>query len=99
MPKLHIAFQDGFENDTAVVHIDGEEVVRKENLKTRLQIGLAGSADLEIEPGMIELKTMVPSRNISKSVRIDATKPVYLGISISWGDLTYKIAGEPFGYV
>jgi hypothetical protein len=99
MPKLHIAFQDGFENDTAVIEIDGKEVVRRENLKTRLQIGLAGSADLEIAPGTIELKTLVPSRNLSRSVRIDATEPVYLGLSISGSDLIHRIAREPFGYV
>ena len=41
MALLHIAFQDGFTDDTVVVLINGGEVFRKEGVNTKLLLGYA----------------------------------------------------------
>ncbi len=46
MVLLHIAFQEGFTDDTVVVRVNGREVFRKGSVKTRLQIGYADSFEV-----------------------------------------------------
>jgi hypothetical protein len=100
MARLHVAFQDGFEDDAAVIHVNGKEVFRAKGLKTRLQIGLANSTDLDVGPGTARIEVAIPSRNESVSLQLDVREPVYLGISITAaGKIAHRIAREPFGYL
>lgn len=100
MPSLHIAFQEGFEKDQAVVHLDGKEVFRKTDLTTRLQIGRAHALDLEVESKPVDVRIEIPEKHLSKAIRIDPSKPIYLGVSITdRGELALEISHQPFGYL
>lgn len=100
MPNLHIAFQEGFENDLAVVSLDGKEVFRKAGLTTRLQIGRAHAFDLDVEARPFEVEITLPEKGLSKTIRIDPARPVYLGISLAdRGELALEVSHQPFGYL
>ena len=100
MSKLHIAFQEGFVNDSAVVYVNGAEAFRKTDLTTRLQIGRAHAVDLEVEDSPLNVEITFPVRHLSKSIRIDPSKPAYLGVSITLqGELALIKSDQPFGYL
>jgi hypothetical protein len=101
MPLIHVAIQEGFQNDTLVVQLDGAEVYRRAGLKTRMQIGLADSFDLDAAPGPAELRVEVPTRNAGVTIRVEvpAVGELYVGVSVSPdGAITYQSTDEPFRY-
>ena len=57
---LHVALQEGFEDDTVVLRIADEEVYRRDSLATRMQIGLADSFELTVEEDEAELEVSLP---------------------------------------
>lgn len=100
MPKLHIAFQEGFEKDLAVVRLNGHEVFRKTDLTTRLQIGRAHALDLDVGENPLEVEIELPAKGLAREVRIDPSQPVYLGVSVNvQGELALEISHQPFGYL
>jgi hypothetical protein len=101
MPLIHVAIQEGFQNDTLVVHLDGVEVYRRAALKTRMQIGLADSFDLDAAPGPAELRVEVLTRNASVTIplKVVAGRELHVGVSVTPdGAVTYKATDEPFRY-
>ena len=64
MPLLHIAFQEGFTDDTVVVRVNGEEVFHKGSVKTRLQIGYADSFEMTVEEGSVNVEVLLPLKNL-----------------------------------
>lgn len=100
MPLLHVALQEGFENDTVAVLLDGDEIYRKSNVSTRLQIGRADAVEIEAPAGQANVDVKVPSRNCSQSIQVDLSQATYLGISFSQeGEISYRTQSQPFGYV
>jgi hypothetical protein len=100
MALLHIALQEGFSNDSVEIQIDGKEVFRKTEIKTRNQIGFADSFDLNLPQGSVRLSISVPTRQASETITLLLEDPVYLGISLTReGKITYQISGEPFRYL
>jgi hypothetical protein len=101
MPLIHVALQEGFQNDTVVVRLDGVEVYRQTGLKTRMQIGLADSFDLDVAPGPIELWVEVLTQNAGVRVPIEVpvARELYVGVSVAPdGGVSYKVTDEPFRY-
>jgi hypothetical protein len=99
MPLLHIAFQEGFDGDTVIVRIDGKEMFRKDNVKTRLQIGYAGSFETSSHEGPVTIDILLPIKNLSETVQLQLTAATYVGVSIQQGKINYRISDQPFGYV
>ncbi|MBI2180039.1 MAG: hypothetical protein HYU31_04375 [Deltaproteobacteria bacterium] len=99
MPLLHVAFQEGFEADTVAVYIDGNEAFRKDNVKTRLQIGYADSFENFLPEGSRTVNIVVPEKNLSQTVQLQLTAATYLGVSIEQCNINCKISDQPFGYV
>jgi len=99
MALLHIALQEGFSGDTVVVRVNGEEVFRKKDVKTRLQIGLADSVELNIAEGPTQVEVLLPAKKLSESVELDVSTPTYVGVSIVDGKITVRISDVPFGYL
>ncbi len=102
MPLLHVAFQEGFMDDIVVVRVNGKEVCRKPNVKTRLQIGYADSCEVDVRENMVNLEVVLPLRSLTKSIPVvfDRSAPVYLGLSITpEGRISERISREPFGYL
>ena len=99
MQLLHIAFQEGFDDDAVIVRINGKEMFRKDNLKTRSQIGYAGSFETNSHEGPVTIDILLPIKNLSQTVQLQLTAATYVGVSIQQGKITYRISSEPFGYV
>jgi hypothetical protein len=99
MSSVHFAFQEGFAGDTAVVRIDGREVVRKTGLQSQPTLALADAVTISVEQDQGAVKIEVPNRNISETFDVNFREHPYLGISIVGGRLTMKRAAQPFEYM
>ena len=99
MAVLHIALEEGFSDDQVAVSVDDGEVLRREGVSTRMQLGLADSADATVEPGRHVVT--VSARGASQTIDVEVEDEVFLGISLSRsGDaIEHRLSGQPFGYV
>lgn len=98
MVTLAIDLQDGFEDDRVLVRVNGEEVFHKEQISTKLLLGLADSFETEVEKGPVSLEIRVETRDIVETVPLDVSADIYLGVSIVNGMLDYTVSDKPFGY-
>jgi hypothetical protein len=98
--RIHIALQEGFNDDDVIVRINGQEAYRRSGVTTRYQISYADSVEVDIEAGPAEIEVEVPSRATSVSQRLDAQHEVYLAVSLDrQGDITFGAPQtEPFRY-
>ena len=99
MALLHMALQEGFEDETVVVRAAGREVFRKDNVRTKLQIGLADSFDVNVEGSPATIEIDLPNQGLAESIELQAPNTVYLGVSLIGGKIQHRISREPFGYV
>ena len=69
-------FQEGFVNDIIILKINGNEVLKKDNVTTDLSISLAESFSIELLNGQLKLDIVIPSKNLSLSqtIIIDSEK-------------------------
>lgn len=100
MPTLHIELQEGFQDDTVVVRVDGAEVLRKERVKTRLQTGFAAAAGIEVKPGSVAVEVSLPAAARSAHIDVTVNAALWLGVSLA-ADRTvhFTVAQAAFGYV
>lgn len=100
MAPLIIALQDGFADDLVVVRVNDQEVLRKEDVKTRYQIGLAHSFEVSVQAGSANVEVALPRKNLSELIAVQVSNPVYLGVSVTpGGKISYRVSQEPFGYL
>lgn len=95
---LAIDLQDGFEDDTVILQVNGENVYHKEDVSTKLLLGLADSFKTEVEKGPIKIDISAQTKGIKKTISLDVSADTYLGISIVNGIIEYIVSNEPFGY-
>jgi len=98
MVTLGIDLQDGFEDDTVVMQINGEEVFRKEHVTTNLLLGLAASFETEVEKGPVSVEISVETRDIVETIPLDVSADTYLGVSVVNDRIEQIISDEPFVY-
>ncbi|HWN09060.1 MAG TPA: hypothetical protein VNO50_07280 [Pyrinomonadaceae bacterium] len=98
MATLRIALQDGFEDDTVVIAVNGKEVFNQKNVKTKRQIGKAAGFELKLEPGPADVEVSLPLRQLSDPIALKVSDDVYLGISVVDGRIVHRISSEPFRY-
>lgn len=99
MTPLVVALQDGFASDLVVVRVNGQEVFRKEGVETKLLLGYADSFETQVPKGSVNVEVILPLRNLSETIVLEATKAVYVGISILGSRIGHRISHEPFGYL
>jgi hypothetical protein len=98
MTVLHIALEEGFSDDEVTVGVDGREVLHREAVSTRMQVGLADSADATVPPGRHVVT--VSARGASRSIDVELEDQLFLGISLSRsGAIEHRVSRERFGYV
>jgi hypothetical protein len=96
--NLHVALQDGFDNDKVEVRVNGQTVYERDGVTTMTQISLADAFDVDID-GPVDLEITLPSRHVSTVVPLSAQPGgAYLGVSLSGDALVHRLSGEPFGY-
>lgn len=100
MSLLHIALQDGFADDEVIVKVNGEEVFNKSRVRTRFQIGLADSFEINVKEGAVNVEVKLPLKNLSKSITLKVSGSTYLGVSITTeGEINFHISNERFRYM
>jgi hypothetical protein len=98
MAVLHLALEEGFSDDAVVVAVDREEVLRAESVSTRMQIGLAQTADVTVEPGRHTVTAH--SRGTSTELVVEVQDELYVGLSLDRsGAFEHRVSPTPFGYV
>lgn len=100
MPLLHIALQEGFQDDTVIVRVNGQDVFHKPGVRTKLQIGRATAFDLDVEEGLARIEVIVPEKGLAGTTSVEISRPAYIGISLSAeNSVTFQRSERPFGYV
>jgi len=100
MALLHIALREGFESVLVVMNVHGEEVYRKAEVTTRLQIGLADSLELEVAEGPVTVGIELPEKHLAEEIRFELAGTLYLGVSLSpEREVVHQTSATPFGYL
>ena len=99
LSKLHVALQEGFSGDDVTVRVNGKAVFQGRAVKTRLQIGLAHSFDVEVSDGQVELAVEIPSRSMLHREQVEVAGTTYVAVSLGQREVELRISSEPFGYV
>ena len=98
MPVLHVHLQEGFDGQPVTVSVDGHEVFRNGSIRTRTQIGLAASFDVDVEPGPVALDVNVAG--VATRLPLAPTADLYVGLSVgAGGTIVHRTSEEAFGYV
>lgn len=99
MISLAIDLQEGFDGTLVAVSLDGREVFRKEEVRTRYQVGLADRFELDVAPGDHRLRVSLPGRDLEAEVTFDAGETPYLGVSVERRAILIRPAAEPYRYL
>ena len=100
MTTLHVHLQDGFLNQRVTLSVDGRVACEKPNVRTKPQLGLAATVELEVPEGAITVEVRLPDSGQSHTVALDAAATPFLGVSLGEdGSLTHKLSDTTFGYV
>jgi len=78
--------------------IDGNEVFQGTDVRTRYQIGLAHTVNLELTPGPHRLSVALPNRNLTATAEFDPQESGFIGISRLNNRLEIKLSGQQFLY-
>lgn len=99
MVELHIALEEGFEGDAVVVQVDGRQVLRDADVRTRHQIGLATTVDVTADADSTDVTLSLVDRDLSRTVSIDTRRDVWCGWSVTHdGRIEHRVSGAPLRY-
>ena len=100
MPRLNISLQEGFANDAVEISVDGAVVFPRQNVTTRLQIGLAKTHEVEIRSESATVTIRLPERGLTREVPIDLRQGTYLQINLSrQGTIETRLSSDPPRYM
>lgn len=80
---LHIHLQDGFKDDTIILELNNEEVLRQEKITTDLRTAIAKRFITSVTKGRVNVKVEIPSLKLVSNSEIMVDSEIYLGISIT----------------
>jgi len=98
MRTLYIDLQEGFNNDTVIILVNGEEIFRKDGVQTKLLLGFSETLSVPVSTGEVELKIQVPSRSLDDEFKFTIQKNLYVGISITDLGIETIVTDAPFMY-
>ena len=98
-PVLHVALQDGFENDTVVVRVNQQQVYSSENVSTDYRISLAASFDVPRPEGPVRVAVELPRRGLSNSIVVELSGTAHIAVSLLEAKIDFKVSDTPFGYL
>lgn len=84
---IHLALQDGFDDDEVVLRLDGSEAYRGEGITTRTQISYATDVQLDVPDRPFALEVDVPTRDVRETVEIDPNAHPNVAISLRDGQV------------
>ena len=98
MPTLNIDLQDGFDNDTVIICINGEEVFNQGAITTNQMLGFAEQFTTACHGERVLVTVKVISRNLERRLDIPLDNIAGLGISIINGEIFIRQSDTPFAY-
>lgn len=98
MAHLSISLEEGFDNDTVVVSVNGTERYRRDGVSTKLQVGLADLFETDAEDGPVAIDVTLPLKRVSGRYEADAAGDFYVGVSLDSGALGFRHSSQTFGY-
>ena len=98
MSAVVIDLQDGFDGETVILQVDGNEVFRDTDVRTRYQIGLAHTVNLDLAPGPHLLSVALPNRALTATAEFDPGQTGNIGISRLDNRLDINLSDQPFLY-
>jgi hypothetical protein len=99
MAILNVALEEGFEDDTVVVEVNGRQVFEGDAVTTRMQIGLAKSFEVPVQGQEAVVEVRVPSRRVSGRLERPVADRLYVGVSLQDDKIVFRTSEEPFGYL
>ena len=101
MPTLKIDLQEGFGGDHVVVQVDDSVVYDKKDVRTRMQLGLADS--VQVETGTkARLTVRLPMKAIEGVTTVHVEKTPNIGVKVEGKEIRFDFPPEGqvmFGYV
>ena len=79
---IHVALEDGFDDDTVVLLLDGAEAYRGDGVTTRTQISRAADTQLEVPEAGAVLDVAVPTRGLGETVELRPPLPPVVALSL-----------------
>jgi hypothetical protein len=98
MSLLHLVLEEGFEDETVTIKVDGKEVFRDEHVKTRLQIGRAATREIPIGAGQVSVEISLPGRNLSQIVQVQTSDEAYLYCSLLPDRIECRVSATPSSF-
>lgn len=97
---LHVALQEGFFGDAAVlVTVNDDAVYHEDAVETDLRIGLADSFEVPLPEGPVRIGVRMPEQDLEAGTSVESTETVYVGVSVVHGQIEFRLSNTPFGYV
>ena len=97
--KVSIDLQEGFFNDEVTIFEKDKKIYHAEKIKTRMQIGLAASFEVELSGEKTTLRIVIPNRQIDEKKEIELAENLHVAISLTEDDkLEWKMSEAPFMY-
>jgi hypothetical protein len=84
---IHVALEDGFDDDTVVLRVDGAEAYREAGVTTRTQISRAADTELEVRDAGAVLEVDVPTRDVRETVELRPPLPPVVALSLRDGSV------------
>lgn len=100
MHTLHIELQEGFQDETVVILVNGSEILHQDHVKTRTQIGFAAASTATVAAGKAALDVVMPAADVRAPFEADIQADTWIGVSLDGARaLHFKTSLAPFGYV
>ncbi len=100
MFPLRIDLQEGFDNDTVVITVNGSEVYRNSEVKTRLPVSVAQSFEIQVAEDSAHVEVDIPTKGRTGRIDLQLSEFPYLGVSVSREkQITFERSKEIFRYL
>ena len=99
MTKLQIELQEGFNGETVEIASGSQLLARRENVRTRMQIGLADRLSVDLPEGPRTVEIRIPERGAAARSTVDAARTPFLGVSLREEGPVLRASDTPFRYM
>lgn len=97
MPRVEIDLNDGFNNDSVEITVNGTTAAQLQNVTTNLSSNLAGHAEQEVPPGKCRVEVLLGGQQIGRTeFPLDADK--FVQVRKEDGHLHFEVKDERPAY-
>jgi hypothetical protein len=79
---IQVALEDGFDDDTVVLRVGGDEAYRGEGVTTRTQISRAADTEVDVPDFGAVLEVEVPTRGLREAIELRPPLPPVVALSL-----------------